>query len=161
MQLRRPLATAVAVLATAASLSSCKIAGMDYATDRVYTPGAGTNDRSGVVDVLSTVVVSGAPGSGTLVASLSNNSTEEAHSLTAVSGEGISPAEFEPIEVPADGLVNLADPAADIHLSGDFEAGDFVRLTFEFDNGETSTFNVNVVPDEDSDWAGLDTSGGE
>lgn len=161
MQLRRPLATAVAVLATAASLSSCKIAGMDYATDRVYTPGAGTNDRSGVVDVLSTVVVSGTPGSGTLVTSLANNSTEEVHSLTGVSGEGLSPAEFEPIEVPADGLVNLADPAADIHLTGDFESGDFLRLTFEFNNGETATFNVPVVTDEDSDWAGLDTSGGQ
>jgi hypothetical protein len=159
MQLRRPLATAVAILATAASLSSCKIAGMDYATDRVYTPGAGSNDRSGVVDILSAVVVSGSEGSGTVIASLSNNDTEQPHSLSAVSGDGISPADFEPVEVAPDGIVNLAEPPAGIHISGDFEAGNFVRLTWEFDNGETATFNVPVVPDDAGYWEGLDSSG--
>ena len=66
MQLR-PLAIAAAVLALAAPLSSC---GFDYATERDYTPGSGANNREGVVDVLSAVVVSGAEGSGTFVASL-------------------------------------------------------------------------------------------
>ena len=73
MQLRRSarLLTATGALVLAASaLTSC---GFDYATDRVYTPGAGTNDRDGSVDVLGAVVVSAEDGSGTLVASFSND----------------------------------------------------------------------------------------
>ena len=45
-------------------------------------------------------------------------------------------AEFEPITVPAGGLVNLAEPAADIVLTGEFTAGDVVPLTVDFGNGE-------------------------
>ena len=70
----RSLATAAAVVALAAPLTSC---GFDYATERTYTPAGGANNREGVVDVLSAVVVSGAEGSGTFVASLSNNDDVE------------------------------------------------------------------------------------
>lgn len=156
VQLRRTLATSTAILALAVPLSSC---GFDYATDRNYIPAAGTLDRSATVDVLSAVVVSGQPGSGTFIASLSNNDTEDAHELTNVSGEGISPADFEPIEVAPDSLVNLADPPADIHLTGDFEAGDFVELTMEFSGGDRVTFNVPVVPNDSGAWEGMDSSG--
>ena len=55
----RPLATAAAVIALAAPLTSC---GFDYATERDYTPGRGANTREGEVDVLSAVVVSAANG---------------------------------------------------------------------------------------------------
>lgn len=151
--LPRKLALATAALAlTAPALSSC---GFDYATDRVYTPAAGTNDRDGVVDVLGAVVVSTEPGSGTFVASLSNNSTEESATLDSVSGEGVESAGFAPIEVPAGGLVNLADPAAEIEVTGEFESGDFVDLTLSFDNGEEATLEVPVVPNA-GDYAGLD-----
>lgn len=164
--LRRSLATATAVLALALPLSSC---GFNYATQRDYTPGAGTNDRSGDVDILSAVVVSGTEGSGTLIASLSNGLTDEASTLTAVTGKRVattedaeeSPvetAEFEPVEVPAGGIVNFAEPARDITLSGDFSAGNFLELTFEFESGQRTTMSVPVVSDEDSDWAGLDAS---
>lgn len=164
--LRRSLATATAVLALALPLSSC---GFNYATQRDYTPGAGTNDRSGDVAVLSAVVVSGNEGSGTLIASLSNGLTDEASTLTGVTGNRVattedaeeSPvelAEFEPVEVPPAGIVNLAEPARDITLTGDFRAGNFLELTFEFDNGQRTEMSVPVVSDEDSDWAGLDAS---
>ena len=83
MQLR-PLATAAAVLALAVPLSSC---GFDYATDRDYTPAGGANNRDGDVDVLSAVVVSAAEGSGTFVASLSNNDPDEEQTFTAVAGD--------------------------------------------------------------------------
>ena len=78
----RLLVTAAAVVALAAPLSSC---GFDYATDRVYTPASGANNREGEVDVLSAVVVSAAEGSGTFVASLSNNGVPDAEqTFTAV-----------------------------------------------------------------------------
>ena len=79
----RSLATAAAVVALAAPLTSC---GFDYATERDYTPAGGANNREGVVDVLSAVVVSGAEGSGTFVASLSNNDDVDEQSLTGISG---------------------------------------------------------------------------
>ena len=156
MQLR-PLATAAAVLALAVPLSSC---GFDYATDRDYTPGSGANNRDGVVDVLSAVVVSGTEGSGTFVASLSNGDDEE-KSLTAVSGddgETITAEEFEPVTIPPGGIVNLAEPAAGIVLKGDFAAGDVAPLVVDFDDGERVTLNVPVVPDDTGYWEGMDAS---
>ena len=152
----RLLVTAAAVVALAAPLSSC---GFDYATDRDYTPGSGANNREGEVDVLSAVVVSAAEGSGTFVASLSNGSEGE-QTLTAVAGQDstVTAAEFEPVVIPPGGLVNLAEPAADIVLTGDFAAGDVVPLTVDFGNGERVSLNVPVVSDETGYWEGLDAS---
>lgn len=151
--LPRKLALATAALAlTAPLLSSC---GFDYATDRVYTPAAGTNDRDGAVDVLGAVVVSTEPGSGTFIASLSNNSTEEPATLEGVTGEGVKSAAFEPVEVPPGGLVNLADPKARIKVTGELEEGAFLDLTLTFDNGEEATLEVPVVPNA-GNYAGLD-----
>ena len=157
MQLR-PLATAAAVLALAVPLSSC---GFDYATDRDYTPAGGANNREGDIDVLSAVVVSATEGSGTFVASLSNNDSGTEQTLTGVSGdEGatIEAAEFEPVTIPAGGLVNLADPAADVVLTGEFTAGDFVPLAIDFGSGERITMEVPVVPDDSGYWEGMDAS---
>jgi hypothetical protein len=159
MQLRRParslVVAATAVVALAAPLSSC---GFDYATDRDYTPGSATNNRDGVVDVLSAVVVSAESGSGTVIASLSNNDEEEPQTLTAVSGEGLTAGEFEPIEIEPGGLVNLAEPPAGITVTGEFGTGDFVELTFDYESGERTTMDVPVVPDDSGYWEGLDVS---
>ena len=157
MQLR-PLATAAAVLALAVPLSSC---GFDYATDRDYTPAGGANNREGDVDILSAVVVSAAEGSGTFVASLSNNDTDTEQSFTGVSGDegaSIEAADFDPITIKPGGLVNLADPPADVVLTGDFAAGDFVDLALDFGNGERVTMNVPVVADDTGYWEGMDAS---
>ena len=154
----RPLATAAAVLAFAVPLSSC---GFDYATDRDYTPASGANNREGTVDILSAVVVSAAEGSGTFVASFANNDEEDEQSVTGVSGEEgatIEAADFEPVEIPPGGLVNLAEPPADIVLTGEFAAGDFVPLAVDFGNGERVTLNVPVVADDTGYWEGMDAS---
>ncbi len=159
MHLRRPapslVAAAVAVVALAVPLSSC---GFEQATDRVYTPGAAPNNREGVVEVLSAAVVSAEEGSGTVIASLANSDTEDAHTFTAVSGEGLEPSEVEPIEIAPDSLLNLAEEEAGITVAGDFTSGDFVELTFEFDNGERATLDVPVVPNDSGYWEGLDVS---
>lgn len=149
--LTRTVATTAATIALAVpTLSAC---GFEMATDRVYTPAAGTNDRAGQVDVLGAVVVSTNPGSGTFIASLSNNSTDEAATLEGLSGEGVE-AEVEPVEIPEGSLVNLAEPPAEIEVTGDLEAGDFLTLTLDF-GGERTEMEVPVVPNAD-DYAGLD-----
>ena len=153
----RLLVTAAAVVALAAPLSSC---GFDYATDRDYTPGSGANNREGEVDVLSAVVVSAAEGSGTFVASFSNNDPDEEQTFTAVAGEDatVTAAEFEPITIAPGGLVNLAEPAAGIVVTGEFGAGDVVPLTVDFGNGERVSLNVPVVSNETGYWEGMDAS---
>ena len=157
-QPRRALATAAAVLALAAPLTSC---GFDYATDRDYTPAAGANNREGVVDVLSAVVVAAEEGSGTFVASLSNNDPDNAATFTALGGTeegGVTAAEFEPVEIGPGALVNLADPAAGIVVTGEFGPGNVVPLTVDFGDGERISLNVPVVADDTGYWEGMDAS---
>jgi hypothetical protein len=143
MQVRRSLALTTAAVALATTgLSSC---GFDYATDRYYTPSTGTNDRDGTVDVLAAVVVSTEPGSGTFIASLSNGDQEHDVSLTELGMTDGTPIDFEPVVVEKGKLVNLAEPPADLKITGDFEAGDFIELTLGFDNGEQVVLDVPVV----------------
>ena len=153
----RLLVTAAAVVALAAPLSSC---GFDYATDRVYDVTSASENREGQVDVLSAVVVSATAGSGTFIASLSNNVPDQEQTFTAVAGEdaSVTAAEFEPITISPGGLVNLAEPAAGIVLTGEFEAGDVVPLTVDFGNGERVSLNVPVVADDTGYWEGMDAS---
>ena len=91
------------------------------------------------------MVVSTEPGSGTFIASLSNSDEEADASLTELGLTDGTPIEFEPVVVPKGGLVNLAEPPADLKLTGDFEAGDFVEVALGFDNGERVVMDVVVV----------------
>jgi hypothetical protein len=166
MPLRMParVLAAAGALTLATVLSSC---GFDYATDRTYTPGASTNDRDALVDVLGAVVVSGQEGSGTFIASFANNDTEQSGSVESLTAETLSSEdeeiaalevdEFEPIEVPAHGLVNLAEDGG-IVITGELTAGDFVNLTIGFGDGSTTELEVPVMPNCD-EYAGLDESG--
>ena len=161
MQPRRSLRLVAGALVLALPLlGSC---GFDKATDRVYTPAAGINNRDGDVDVLSAVVVAAQPDSGTFVASLSNNRTDQAFALTGVAGAGtwtdltVDPADLS-IDIAPRGLVNLVDEDP-ITVAGDFTPGDVVRLTLTFDSGDTVTTNVPVVFACDA-FEGLDSSGG-
>src|SRR5215203_336585 len=93
---RRNLALSLGALVLAVpGISAC---GFNYATDRDYTPGNGPNDQQGTVDVLNAVVVSGEQGSGTFVASLSNNSPDEAVSLESRSFGSNSTIEVAPFD---------------------------------------------------------------
>jgi hypothetical protein len=159
MQPRRSLRLVAGALVLALPLlSSC---GFGKATDRVYTPGAGTNDRNGVVKVLAAVVVAAQPDSGTFMASLANDSPKDDAELTGVVGSGewsdLTVADLDsPITIDARGFVNLTDEGG-IKVSGDFGAGDFVELTLNFDSGDSVTMDVPVVYACD-EYTGLDTS---
>ena len=166
MQLRmttRVLAAAGALALTTA-LSSC---GFDYATDRNYTPGPNTNNRDALIDVLGATVVSGQEGSGTFIASFANNVTDEAGSIESITAEtmpsegeeatALEVADFEPIEVPANGLVNLATEGG-IVISGDIASGDFIDVVITFGDGDSVDIEVPVMPNCD-EFEGIDESG--
>lgn len=129
-------------------LASC---GFDYPTERVNTVGAGITDRDGIVDVGGARIVAGQDDSGTFIGALTNNSTEDAISLTELTGgeDGEVRADaFDPVEIPAEGHLNLADLAENdqgLTVSGDFAAGDFVEVTLGFDNGESVTMEIPVM----------------
>lgn len=141
--LRRSIA--VAALALTPVLTSC---GFDQPTDRVYTPGVGVNDRDGEVDVLNALIVSGAPGSGSVVATLANNDLSQADRLTGISGAGDNDAQISldsPIEIPRGGSVSVSDEA-EVSVEGEqINSGAFVQITFTFENAEPVTLEVPVV----------------
>lgn len=141
--LRRSIA--VAALALTPVLASC---GFDQPTDRVYTPGVGVNERSGSVDVLNALVVSGSDGSGTLVAGLSNNDAAEADTLTQVAGAGEDAnlqVDGRPVEVEGGAIVSLPDDG-EFSVQGEaVTTGAFIELTFSFERGGAVTVEVPVV----------------
>ena len=147
MQPRRSLRLVAGALVLALPLlGAC---GFDKATDRVYTPAAGTNNRDGDVDVLSAVIVAAQPGSGTFLASLSNNKADQDFQLTKVAGSGtwsdlkISPSDLS-VDIVARGFVNLVDEDP-ITVTGDLTPGQVAELTLTFDSGDAVTMDVPVV----------------
>jgi hypothetical protein len=156
---RRKLATAIGALVLAVpALSAC---GFNYATDRDYTPANGTNYQDGVVDVLNAVIVASEDGSGTFIASLSNNAPDESISFDALSfgsNSTIEVAPFDPVEVPPMSLVNLGDGQG-IKVSGDIVTGDFIELSLAFSNGETADMDVPIVAAE-YEYTNLDVGTG-
>lgn len=157
---RRSVALSLGGLVLAAPLlTAC---GFNYATDRVYTPASGVNNRDATVDVLGAVIVSGQDDSGTFIATFSNNSTEEKATVESLAGAGgntIQADSFSPIKIDEGGLVNLAtDKSGGIPVSGSFTAGNFVPVTLTFGDGERVEMKVPVVPNDTGDYAGLDSS---
>jgi hypothetical protein len=152
---RRSLALAAGSLLLAAPLSAC---GFNNATDEIYVASAGVNYREGPLDVLSAVVVSGQEGSGTFIASFSNNSIEEATTVEELSAgaadQTVTVSGFEPVEVPPSGFVNLADNPT-IEVKGEFFAGQYVDLNISFDNTDDIEMSVPVVAAE-NEYEGLD-----
>jgi len=135
--------TAFAALLLAPALAAC---GFGAQTDQVYQAATGIDDRSGEVYLLNALIVSGADGSGTFSATLSNRSG--ATELTGIEGDGVT-ASMEPVPVAAGASVNLAEDGAVSILGDEVEAGGFVSLTLEFTNGQSTEVTVPVVRHED------------
>ena len=126
-----------------------------YQTDKVYQPSIGVNNRQGDVDVLGAVIASGAAGSGTFVASLANKDLDKPATLTEVTGpQGFTITVAKKVTIPAQGLVNLANLGA-VQVNGpDVAAGNFVRLTLNFDTGQSTQVNVPIV-DKDGEFSSV------
>ncbi len=144
---------AAAVLVVAAPLlSSCGI-NFGAQTDQVYNPSAGVDDRSGTVDVLNALVVSGSEGSGTVIASLVNNEQGRDDTLRGVAGAGADSSLQVTVggdtTIPAGGLLNLATTGS-ITARGDrIKPGYFVEITFSFARGQAITLQAPVVSADD------------
>jgi hypothetical protein len=157
VNVRRSIAAA-AVLLAAPALSSCGVS-FGAQTDQVYTPSAGVDDRSGQVDVLNALIVSGTDGSGTVVATLVNNDQQTDDTLKGVSGAGkdagmtVKPG--GDTTIPAGGLLNLATKGAVTIRGQRVVPGNFVTITFSFDRAQSVTLDVPVVSHSNPDYAGV------
>lgn len=154
---RRCLVAAVLVVA-APLVSSCGV-NFGAQTDQVYNPAAGVDDRSGPVDVLNALVVSGAKGSGTVSATLVNNVATRSDTLRRVAGSGsdasLQVATGGTTRIPADGLLNLATDGRVFARGSRVVPGNFVQLTFTFDHGTAVTVQAPVVSADDPTYAGI------
>ena len=144
-RLRQALAAASLVIAVPV-LGGC---GFGIQSDQVYQPSVGVNDRSGTVDVLGAVVVSGLDGQGTLVASLVNKSKSTADTLISVTptdtSSGVTTRLESPIEVAPASLVNLADKGAVSVTGSSITAGKFVELQLKFSSGQQVDMDLPIV----------------
>lgn len=145
---RRSIAVA-AVLIAAPVVSSCGV-NFGEQTDQVYNPSVGTDNRSGQVDVLNALIVSGTNGKGTVVAGLVNENQTRADQLTGITGEGRDAGSQitigGPTVIPPGGLLNLASiGGVQIH-GGQVVPGNFVTLTFQFAHAQSATLELPVVP---------------
>jgi hypothetical protein len=155
VNLRRVLGLSAAGLAATATLTAC---GFDYPTDRINNLTAGVDYRDGTVDILNAVVVAQQPNTGTFIATFVNGSPTETIALQSASGDNtaISTAQATPFTLQPGELRNLATQGG-IPVSGTFALGQFVTISFQFDDGQTTDLSVPVVAD-DGQWAGLDTA---
>ena len=143
---RLSIATAAALLAVPA-LSAC---GFNEQTDQVYNPADGVNNRSGAMDVLDALVVSGSHGSGTVIAGLSNNDQTRPDTLTSVAGTGksqnVAVTMGSKVTIIPGGFTQLADLKSPIAAkSPQIEPGRFVSLRFTFKNAQSVTVDAPVV----------------
>jgi hypothetical protein len=157
VNVRRSIAAA-AVLLAAPALSSCGVS-FGAQTDQVYNPSVGVDDRSGQVDVLNALIVSGTNGSGTVVATLVNNDQQTDDTLKGVAGAGkdagmtVKPG--GDTTIPAGGVLNLATKGAVTIRGQRVVPGSFVTITFSFDRAQSVTLDVPVVSHSNPDYAGV------
>jgi hypothetical protein len=131
---------AIAVLLLAPALTAC---GFNVQTDQVYQPAVGVIDRTGDVDILNALIVSGEDGSGTFAGTLVNTADEDDR-LDSVTGTGIT-ASRRTVLVAAGDSVNFGD-SGEVTLEGDdIKPGAFIELTFTFSSGQTTTVRMPVV----------------
>lgn len=152
---RRATALASLALVLAPVLSSC---GFDYATNRDYNVGVGTDNKEGDVNVLAAVIVSAEDGEGVFVAGLASELTDDSVTLEDITGTGTEDsATFEVpegIEVEPGGFLNLNNSEEPIRVTGDFAPGQFVPAVLSFSNGERVEMDVFVVSNCD-DYANV------
>jgi hypothetical protein len=157
VNLRRAAAAATLVFAVPV-VSGCGV-NFGEQTDQIYNPATGVSDRSGQVDVLNALVVSGSKGSGTVVATLVNDSQTHADALTGVSGTGsdsslqVTPG--GPTTIPIEGLLNLADQGRIFVKGSRVVPGYLVTLTFSFRNAQSITVQAPVVSADDPAYSSV------
>ncbi len=166
MTRRSPTARRLAPVAALLVLSSPALVscGFDYQTNEINTISHDVNERGGTLDAIGVVLVSAQPGSGTLVTTFVNQSSESAATVESVAGTGepvVDALDFEPVEVaPLDRATTTDQEGVGIGgitVEGDFVPGDFAPIQYTLGDGTTIDLNVPVVPGC-RQWEGVDTS---
>jgi hypothetical protein len=117
-------------------------------TDRVYQPARGTDSRSGDVEILNAVIVAPSKGQGTVSAMLANDATTD-DTLTGVmlgDKQATISGGQTASQIKGGGTLNLAQSGAVTVKDPSIVPGDFVTLTFQFQNADSATLQVPVVP---------------
>ena len=157
VNVRRRLASAALLLAVP-TLTSCTV-NFDEQTDKVYNPSVGVDDRSGEVDVLNALIVSGADGSGTICATLVNEDQLRADQLKGVAGQGqdasIKVTPGGPTALAPGGLLNLAAQGRVFARGDKVVPGNFVSITFTFQNAKAITVDAPVVDNSGTTYSGV------
>lgn len=153
----RPFSAGLAAvtLVAAGALSGCAT-GFEAQTTTVYTAPEGADVRTGDVEGLNMLVVSGSDGTGTLVAALVNT-TDEDDQLVEVSAADIDTDETltvtgldAPVDLPPSTLVQVADgEVTPIGINGEpVQAGQVLRLSLRFAMAGAVVAEVPVVTAE-------------
>ena len=154
---RRRFAAVVLALGGPA-LTSCSV-NFDAQTDQPYNPSVGVEDRSGTVDLLNALVVSGTKGSGAVIATLVDNDQTRADALRGVAGAGSdSSLQVTPggkTTIPAGSLLNLATDGRIAVRGPRVVPGNFITLTFSFQRAQSVTVQVPVVDANNSMYSGV------
>jgi hypothetical protein len=158
---RRAVAAAVLLLG-APLMTACGL-NFDEQTDQVYNPAAGVDDRSGSVDVLNALIVSGTDGSGTIVASLVNKDQVNDDTLRGITGAGadadLKVTHSGATTIPAGGMLNLATQAQIDARGSRVNPGNFVKIKFTFDRGQAITVDAPVVSADDPTYKDIKVPG--
>ncbi|MFT4010898.1 MAG: hypothetical protein QM655_12750 [Nocardioidaceae bacterium] len=124
-------------------------------TDQDYIPAAGISDRSGNVDVLNALVVTGSDGSGTVVTTLVNNTaTNDRLTAVTVDGQATTLGTEADTEIPATGTLKLPEQAEVFATGANLKPGSYVSVSFTFANAEAVTVSVPLFKNE-GDYASI------
>jgi copper(I)-binding protein len=146
---RRAVATAVVVIATAA-LSGCG-SSFNAQTDQIYQPAVGSNNRESQVYVLNALLVTGGT-NGALVAGLLNEADTD-DVLTGVTAKASNGNDLtativgDQVPLPSRSLVRLSQDA-EVAISGtdaaELGAGGSISVTFTFQNADPVTLDAPI-----------------
>lgn len=153
----RRIAFAGALVALAfPALSAC--GSFDYATDRPNVIAEGGYDNDSGVRVHAARIVSDAEGQGVFIATFTLNpaldpATDGAGmpkitSITTRPGAArtASTTSFKPLQLGADGLLNLSDPkTGGVPVTGNFRPGHIIPMKITFSTGKPAELSVPVV----------------
>lgn len=144
--IRRRLGMA-GLLLLAPATAAC---GFSSQTDQSYQAAWGTNNRSGQVYVLNSVIVSSKSGTGTWAGTLANNSDTRSDKLVSITGGKGTIS----VNVPPGGEVDLGK-SGQVQVAGsDIQPGSFVPLTLKFSSGQVTHLKTPVYP-HSGDYAGV------
>jgi hypothetical protein len=140
-------AAATLLAAAALGLAGCSGTGVGAQTNQQYQPGVGANLRTGDVQLYNALAVDNGDGTATVSAVVVNTSddTQKLDGVTATSRGGAVDVKAAPAIIgPGDSFDT--GPAATVVLAGDaVGAGDYVSLTFTFDQAGDVTIDAPVV----------------